>query len=240
MLRRTCWGIAVSVGVLACQTLRPRSDLSPEQLALISADSEVFAAVVQPQLEAGARVYLYSRDSVRFDARPYGDSQEFRPSAGGGHEYDPGKLFDRPDWAMMILLTENRRKILKLHGVREGGAFSYPDCSGTLAPPPPPSTPGSPQPKVDPSGRRPGCPAAAEIYQTVGIPVRGFPEPLRKLNGSEGKPVDATGDVWTVIVDEHYAGPYGQNWFQRAWVLRRNPATGKLAVAGNIILAFLE
>ena len=236
------WYLSVALlGILACRSLQPRGNLSPEQLALVRADSEVFAAVVHPQREAGGAATLYALDSVRFDARPYGEPQLFRESAGGGQGYDPGKLFDRPDSAMMSRLTENRRRILKMYGVPEGGAFFYPQCSGTLAPPPPPPAPGSPRPVgANRSGPRLGCPNVQETYLTVGVPVRGEPESLRKMNGPGGKRVDVSGDVWTVIVDEHYAGPSGQNWFQHAWVLRRNPSTGQLAVAATILLAWAE
>ncbi|PYO06344.1 MAG: hypothetical protein DMD30_12750 [Gemmatimonadetes bacterium] len=246
MFSRECSITITLIALVACQSYRPpekvspRETLSSEQLELLRADSEVFAAVVHPLPEAGAAVDLYTRDSMRFDARPYGEPQLFRETAGGGRPYDAAKLFDRPDSAMMRRLTEARKRILAASGVHEGAGFFYPRCGGTLAPPPPPAPPGSTQTTSNRSARASGCPAVQETYLTVGIPVRGLSESLKKLNTRKGKPVDVSGDVWTVILDDHYAGPGGQSWFQHAWVLRRNPSTGQLAVAATILLAWAE
>jgi hypothetical protein len=243
-MRRSAFILPGVVGLFACRTLQSGEILSPRELALIRADSEVFAAVVHPQVEVGAKVELYRYDSLRIDPRPYGAHQDFDEAAGGNQGFDPSGLFTRPDSATMRRLAQSRSRILKSYGVPEGMGFDYPRCGGTLAPPPPPppSQPAStPQPaKAIPSGPRRGCPAASENYLTVGIPVRGEPESLRKFNARAGLPTDVGGELWTVIVDEQYVGPSGQNRFQYAWLLRRNPATNQLALIEKILLSWAE
>jgi hypothetical protein len=215
--------------------------LSPQEAALIHADSEVFAAVVHPQIEPGAKVELYRYDSLHIDPRPYGAHQDFEEAAGGNQGFDPSGLFTRPDSAMMRRLAQHRSRILKSYGVAEGNGFDYPRCRGTLAPPPPPPPPGTPEPPKAIANRPwPGCPAVEQNYFTVGIPVRGEPESLRKFNTRAGLPTDVSGELWTVIVDTQYVAPGGQNRFQYAWVLRRNPATNQLALIEKILLAWEE
>ena len=50
----------------------PRAASHEEEMTLIRADSEVFAAVVRAQLDAGTDEYPYHIDELRYDPRPYG------------------------------------------------------------------------------------------------------------------------------------------------------------------------
>src|SRR3954470_7617102 len=133
--------ILAGVILFACRTLPRGEVLSPQDLALIRADSEVFAAVVHPQVEPGAKVQLFRYDSLRIDPRPYGDPQYFEETAGGSQGFDPSGLFTHPDSALMRRLVQSRSRILKSYGVPEGKGFYYPKCGGTLSPPPPPPPP---------------------------------------------------------------------------------------------------
>lgn len=222
--------------ISGCRTLPEGENLTPQQIELIRADSEVFAAVVRPEVEPGAKVEAFSNDKGAFDAWPFGDPQYFRETAGGGQGFDPSGLFDHPDTTMMKLLRQSRSRILKALGAEEKTVFSYPKCGGTLAPPPPPRADGS-RPESGPS---PGCPPTNEAVITVGTPVRGQPASLRRFNERSGLPADLSGELWTVIADNHYAGPRGQNWFQSAWVFRRNASTGKLLLVTKILVAWAE
>jgi hypothetical protein len=188
--------------------------------------------VVRAQLGAGGRNYPYHREHFRFDSRPSKTPPEFLAAAGGSRGFDASAAFGRPDSVTLGIITNNRKQILKLVRVDEGGPFSYPECKGTLAPPPPP---GSNRPSPDTA-----CPKQDENYLTVAFPIRGQPEDLKKLPTPGGQAVELTGDVWTAIVDEAHAGRGGQNWFQHAWLFTRNASTGRLELARTIILAWVE
>lgn len=238
--RESAFGLILVAG-LACQSMPARESLSLEDAALTRADSEVFAAVIRPQLEPGVDSVLYGGASLRVDSRPYGEGVRFRDVAGGGTGLGSRELFQVPDSAMMRRLTANRKRILASNGLKEGSAFSYPKCGGTLAPPPPPPPSGSAQPtSANRSSSRDGCPPTDENYVNVGVPVRGVPESLKKLQSPARKPVDITGDFWTVIVNDYHAGPSGQNWFQYAIVLRRDPQTARLRAAAKRLLSWAE
>ena len=224
---------------LGCRSLPQGEILTPQESAAIRADSEVFAAVVHPQVEPGAKVQLFRQDSLRFDPQPYGHPQGFRETAGGSQGYDPGGLFDLPDSATMRRITRSRSAILKAYGAVEGKVISYPMCGGTLAPPPPPPRDGSVRP-ADTSRARSGCPAVSESYRTVGIPVPGEPTSLRRFNERSGLDANPAGELWTTIVNDYYAGPGGQNWMQYAWVFRRNPSTRQLVLVASILVAWAE
>lgn len=228
--------LAVLAGVSSgCRTIPKGESLTAQQIELIRADSEVFAAVVRPEVEPGAKVQVFSNGKAAFDSWPFGDPQYFRETAGGGQGFEPSGLFDHPDTTMMKLLRQSRSRILKVLGAEEKTVFSYPNCGGTLAIEMPRAAGSRPD-----SGPRPGCPPTNETVITVGTPVRGQPASLRRFNERSGLPADLSGELWTVIADNHYAGPRGQNWFQSAWVFRRNASTGKLLLVTKILVAWAE
>lgn len=220
--------------VRVVQTQEPPS---AEQRAFIQADSEVFVAIARPHYEPGVDSVLYGGDSLEIDPRPWGEPKAFRDVAGGGTGLASKDLFFMPDSATWQRLTDVRKKILATIHRREGRGFSHPKCGGTLDVQPPPSGSDS---TTNRSDARAGCPKAAGYYINVGIPVRGLPESFRKEGRPGRKPLDITGDVWTVVVNNHYVGPSGQNWFQHGVVLRRDPTTRQLRVAATVLLAWAE
>jgi hypothetical protein len=222
--------MVLEFGGTSCRPPSPKEYLSSQHAYVIRADSELFEAVVGAQLAAGGKNYPYRRPGLRFDSRPSGKTPDFLHAAGGSRGLAPATAYERPDSATLAAIARNRQQILKLAGVEEGGPFLYPRCGGTLVPPPAPNA-------ADP---RASCPKQGEHYLTVWFPIRGFPEALKKLRRPDGKPVELTGDIWTSIVDEAYAGPNGQNWFQHAWVFRRNASSGHLELADTILLAWVE
>jgi len=84
-----------------------------------------------------------------------------------------------------------------------------------------------------------GCPKAPEYYLTVGLPIRGQPDGLRNVRDTRGRRVSLRGDVWTVLVDEHSAGPKGWSWSQYAWLFRRG-WRGRLDLASTILIGVVE
>ena len=231
------WRLVGFFALAGCSAGIPRNtldqNLSAEQVPLIRADSEVFAALIHARVESGADTVLVN-PKAEIDSRPWGEGKRFHDVAGGGTGYGSPDLAYKPDSSTLALLAENRKKILRASGRREGKGFSYPRCGGTLAPPPPPPAPG------DTSARRTdihgGCPATDEGYVNVGIPLRGIPEGFKKAR----QPIEISGDVWTVVINNHYVGPGGQNWFQSAVVLRRDPASGQLRIAKTVLLSWAE
>jgi hypothetical protein len=225
----------------ACRSFPARENLTEQQIALIRADSDVFASVVRAQLAAGKKDYPYHLDSPRFDSRPSGSGGDFQSVAGGSQGFDPTQLSQHSDSATLEILAKNRKRILRVAGAEEGKPFSYPKCGGTLASPPPPPPPGS---STSAPPRRPdiheACPMREENYLAVGMPIRGVPETLRRLRIAKDLPLDQSGEFWTAIVDERYVGPGGQNWFQHAWLFRRRPSTGRLELAHTLLLAWEE
>jgi hypothetical protein len=63
---------------------------------------------------------------------------------------------------------------------------------------------------------------------------------LKQGRGPAAKLRDLTGDLWTVVTNQHSVAPNGQTWFQHALVLRRDPATGQLRIAGTALLSWAE
>lgn len=221
--------------VLACHTAvigsPPRENLSAQQPALIRADSEVFETVVRLLLTGGEKDYPYKRDPLRVDSHPEAAPSPFDDVAGGQTGSATSAAESRPDSATLLVVSERRRVILKRIGVEEGGAYRYPKCHGTLmiqprgAPPPPAGD----------------CPDKPHNYAAISTPIKGvavtIPERLRRQDLAAPDP---RGEIWTVIVSEAYVGPGGQNWFEHAWILRRDPTDNRLKLALTVLLAWAE
>jgi hypothetical protein len=196
----------------------------------------VFAAVVRAQLEGGDD-YPYRLERLRYDARPYGTSSGYPEVFAGVQGIDPTLSFARAGESAIGQLIDNRIQILQMSGVPAGGPVSYSQCAGVRVPPPPPVR-GSAA-RVKRAGVHAGCPKAAEYYLTVGLPIRGQPEGLRNVRDTRGRRVSVGGDVWTVLIDEHSAGPRGWSWSQYAWLFRRS-WRGRLDLAATILIGVVE
>ncbi|HEY8852887.1 MAG TPA: hypothetical protein VIM36_11940, partial [Gemmatimonadaceae bacterium] len=116
----------------ACRSAQPRQVPSTagrqatpaEEITLIRADSEVFAAVVRAQLDGGSDDYPYHLDRVRYDARPYGTRSGYPEVFAGVQGIDPTLTFARAGESAIDQLTDNRRQILQMSGVQSGGPFT--------------------------------------------------------------------------------------------------------------------
>ena len=239
--------ISCLVASAACRSLPPREkpptarQASPEEeTTLIRADSELFAAAVRAQLAGGDDDYPYHLERLRYDSRPYGTPAGYPEVFAGVQGIDPTLSFARAGESAMDQLIDNRKQILEMSGVPAGGPVSYPQCAGARAPPPPPpqrSTSASRSKRTDVHA---GCPRTPEYYLTVGLPIHGQPEGLKNARDTRGRRVALRGDVWTILVDVHSAGPQGWSWSQYAWLFKRGRWNGRLELAATILIAVVE
>jgi hypothetical protein len=232
------------VASAACRSLPSREEprtpitgkISPkEELSLIRADSEIFAAVVRAQLAGGEDNYPFHLERLRYDPRPYGTRSGYPENFSGVQGIDPTLTFARAEGSAIDQLTDNRKQVLKMNGVRAGGPISYPQCAGVRVPPPPPPRGSARAKRADVHA---GCPKLPEYYLTVGLPLRGHPEGLRDVRDTRGRRVSVRGDVWTVLVDERSYTPQGWSWSQYAWLFRRRG--GGLDLAATILIGVVE
>lgn len=214
--------------------------LADVDMTLVRADSEVFAAVVQAQQSASSDDDDYPRRlrSVRFDARPYGSQTGYPENFAGVQGIDPTLTFGHAGESEIADLVDHRRSILQANGLTEGNSLNYRQCAGAGVPVPPPPRRRT-KARAKPVDVHAGCPDSPEYYITVGLPVRGQPEGLKNARDLKGHRVSVKGDVWTVLVDEHSAGPTGWTWSQYAWLLKRN-RSGQLELADTILIGVVD
>jgi hypothetical protein len=214
----------------------PGSRASPEEeLTLIRADSELFAAVVREQLDGKDDEYPYRLTRFRFDSRPYGTPTGYPEVFSGVQGIDPTLTFARAGQSAIDELVDNRKKILDAGAVGEGGPLVYNQCAGAKVPEPPPVRGARRRTSV-----HAGCPKQAEYYITVGLPIRGQPEGLRGARDTKGRRVDLRGDVWTVLVTEFSAAPRGWSRAQYAWLFKRSRWNHRLELANTILVGVIE
>ena len=216
----------------------PRPATRAEELSLIRADSEVFTAVVRAQLQAGTDEYPFHIDELRYDPRPYGTRNGYPELGAGVQGVAPELYFARAGQDAIDQIAANRKIILELRNVPEGSPFNYPQCAGVRAPKPPPAKRGSSRSK--PVDVHAGCPKKSQSYVTVGLPLRGQPEGLKKIRDTKGDLQDFGDDVWTTLVDEYIAGPQGWSRTQHAWIFKRSRWTGRLELAATIQTGIVE
>jgi hypothetical protein len=248
--RQTLAGLAwisCLVASVSCRSLPPREkpptarQASPEEeITLIRADSELFAAVVRAQLAGGDDDYPYHLERLRYDARPYGTPAGYPEVFAGVQGIDPTLSFARAGESAMDQLIDNRKQILEMSGVPAGGPASYPQCAGARAPQPPPPRRSTSARRSKGADMHAGCPRTREVYLTVGLPIRGQPEGLKNARDTRGRRVALRGDVWTILVDVHSAGPQGWSWSQYAWLFKRGRWNGRLELAATILISVVE
>lgn len=245
-LANLAWCSCIIVSA-ACRSLPSREGpptqitgkISPkEELSLIRADSEIFAAVVRGQVAGGEDNYPFHLERFRYDPRPYGTRSGYPENFSGVQGIDPTLYFARVEGSAIDVLTDNRKEILKASGVRAGGPISYPQCAGVRVPPPPPPR-GRSSTQTKRADVHAGCPKEPEYYLTVGLPLRGFPEGLKDARDTRGRRVSVRGDVWTVLIDERAFGPKGWTWSQYAWLFRRTRGND-LDLAATILIGVVD
>ncbi|HUQ98041.1 MAG TPA: hypothetical protein VM166_01225 [Gemmatimonadaceae bacterium] len=215
--------VVLVVFALACDSI------SGTERSLVRADAEVFETIIRSEIPDKAGDSTVSPGFLRVDARPVGDNEAL---AGG--EKPKGLDLERPadttSAKAIAQITDQRRAILKLLHLEEGGPFLYPDCGGT-----------KPR-RVKGAAALVGanCPKEFRRYVTVGLPYRGAAQALDKLRSREAPAPDSTSEVWTVLVTESSIGPGGQDWRKYAWLLRRNPDTNRLGLAERFLVSWAE
>lgn len=232
----------------ACASLPSSSEESPtpsstvgreatpeEELTLIRADSEVFAAVIRAQLDAKDDEYPYHLDRYRFDSRPYGTENGYPEIFAGVQGIDPTLSFAKAGQSAIDEVIDNRKRILDAAAIGEGGPLVYNQCAGARVPEPPPVRGNRRRTSV-----HAGCPKQPEYYLTVGLPIRGQPEGLRGARDTKGHRVDLRGDVWTVLVNEFSAAPRGWTKAQYAWLFRRGRWNHRLELSNTILVGVIE
>ena len=209
-----------------------------EEVTLVRADSEVFAAVVRAQLRAGSDGYPLHIDELRYDPRPYGSRDGYPELGAGVQGAAPELSFPRASQAAIDEIADNRRRILDQYNIPEGTPFFYPQCAGINVPRPPPPRHASTRSTA--TNVHAGCPKQMESYVTVGLPLRGQPEGLKRMRDTRGRLADFGDDAWTTLVEENVAGPTGWSRRQYAWIFKRSRWTGRLDLAATILTGVVE
>jgi hypothetical protein len=193
---------------------------------LMHVDAEAFEMVVRSQLSDTTTV---PAGFLSVDPRPGADEEIL---AGAG---EPVRALELPQSSDSLPasaldgITARRNDILKSLHIERGGPVSYPQCGGAS--------------RVNDSvdvGRDPECPRELRRYVTVGLPYRGTAPVLAKARRPETPLPDSTAELWTVLVTETNVGPGGQQWRQYAWLFKRDPEDGHLAVTEKFLLSWAE
>ncbi len=199
--------------------------------SMLSADAEVFETMVRAQVSRTPDDSAVALRVLRVDSRPTFDNAELTSGRQRSAGVDLDEPVDTLSPEALAMISEQRKAILADLHVEEGGPFNYPGCGGTHPHP----VPDSVELQL---GRE--CPPAWHRYVTIGLPVRGEAELFAKLRGRSSAPADSTTESWTVLVTENTIGPAGQTWRQYACLLRRDPATGHLALAERVLMSWAE
>ena len=219
-------GLKISALLLAIGAC---DSISANDRALVRADAEVFETIIRSEIPDKAGDSTVSPGFLRVDARPVGDNSTLAGAERPG-ALDLEKSSDSASAKAVSQIADQRRAILKLLHVEQGGPFVYPQCGGTR-----PRRVKGAAALADAK-----CPKEFRRYVTVGLPYRGAAQALDKLRSPEAQPPDSTSEVWTVLVTESSIGPGGQDWRKYAWLLRRNPDNNRLTLAERFLLSWAE
>ena len=198
---------------------------------MLRADAETFEAVVREQTPPNSADSALPPHFLRVDARPGGDEAVIAAATQRAIGFDLDEAGDSLSAGALAGIGDQRKAILRDLQIEEGGPFVYPGCGGS-------KTRKSNDSTDAPSAAN--CPREWRRYVTVGLPYRGVAPVLDKLRTPESAPPDSTGEVWTILVTENSIGPGGQDWRQFGWLLRRDPASGRMNVAEKFLLSWAE
>jgi hypothetical protein len=199
---------------------------SSAERAVLTADAEVFESVIRSELSPDPADSVASLRVMRVDSRPVTENDELTASSARQTGFDLDKVSDSLSDGGVARIADQRKAILSDLHVEEGGPFAYPGCGGSRSH-------GSTELSFA------ACPPDWRRYITVGIPYRGTAAIIDKLR-TQSPPPDSSAELWTVLVAENSVGPGGQEWRQYAWLLRRDPQTGQLALVEKFLLSWAE
>lgn len=200
---------------------------SGAERAVLAADAEVFETVIRSELSPDPADSVASLRVMRVDSRPVTDNDELTASSTRQTGFDLDKVSDSLSDAGVARIADQRKAILNDLHVEEGGPFAYPGCGGSRSH-------GSTELSFA------ACPRDWRRYITVGIPYRGASTTIVEKLRAQSLPPDSSAELWTVLVAENSVGPGGQEWRQYAWLLRRDPQTGHLALVEKFLLSWAE
>ena len=199
---------------------------SKAERAVLTADADVFGTVIRDELSPDPADSAASLRVMRVDSRPIVDNNELTANSPRQTGFDLDSVSDSLSDASVERIADQRKAILQDLRIEEGGPFSYPGCGGSRS-----------QQSTDIASAT--CPRDWRRYITVGIPYRGAAPIIDKLK-THSAPVDSRAELWTVLVAENAVGPGGQDWKQYAWLLRREPGSGHLALVEKFLLSWAE
>ena len=214
------------VMLLVLATAQSCGGPSSAERAVLAADAEVFETVIRSELSPDPADSAASLRVMRVDSRPVTDNAELTSSSTRQTGFDLDKVSDSLSDAGVARIADQRKAILSDLHVEEGSPFAYPGCGGSRSH-------GSTELSFT------ACPREWRRYITVGIPYRGTAAVIDKLR-TQSAPPDSSAELWTVLVAENSVGPGGQEWRQYAWLLRRDPVTGQLALVEKFLLSWAE
>lgn len=198
---------------------------SKAERAVLAADADVFESVIRSEQSPDSADSARSLRVMRVDSRPVTDNDALTATARQTG-FDLDKVSDSLSDASLARIADQRKAILRDLHVEEGGPFGYPGCGGSRS-------------HGSDELSRAACPRDWRRYITVGIPYRGTAPVIEKLR-TTSPPPDSSAELWTVLVAENSVGPGGQEWRQYAWLLRRDPQTGQLALVEKFLLSWAE
>lgn len=210
------------VAVIGCGLGRER--------AIVGADGEIFESVARDQLPSPRDTLGVATSPLRIDSRPAGDNTELASTPDRPKQLELGEPGDSIPPGVAEVIVEQRKAILASLGIADGGPFDYPECGG--------ARPRFRDSTVTLTG--PNCPSQVSRYVTVGLPYRGASPLLDKVRPQNSPAPDSTVEMWTVLITESSVGPGGQQWRQYVSLFRRDPATGRLAMAERFLLSWAE
>ncbi|MGI8401042.1 MAG: hypothetical protein ACR2NS_05475 [Gemmatimonadaceae bacterium] len=203
---------------------------SRAERAVLATDAEVFETVVRNELSPDPADSVASLRVMRVDSRPVTDNGDLSPNSARPTGFDLDQGVDSLSEASVARIADQRKAILRDLRAEEGGPFTYPGCPGARS-----------RTSADSAGASPGaCPSTWRRYITVGIPYRGTAAAIVDKLRTRAPLPDSSAEVWTVLVAENSVGPSGQDWRQYAWLLRRDPENGRLALIEKVLLSWAE
>jgi len=202
------------------------SPVSAEYRSMVRVDSAAVETILTAIIDELAK--HYSAYELTVDADADSESSSFR-SVADGRRGSPGQRYAIADSALLQMVAETRRRLLRRRGVSHDPLRRYPNCASHLSYDRPPDSTG-----------RPECPKIGQLAVAIQLPHRGeYPE-VRSLqqrwSERQNQPVPTyDGEVWSVAVGESGVGSAGRSWSLTVYVLSRDPQSGAFKVLDTIL-----
>lgn len=202
------------------------SPVSAEYRSMVRVDSVAVETILTAIIDEQAKHPGAYELTVDVDADS--ESSMFR-SVADARRGPPKQRYAIADSALLQMVAESRRRLLRKRGVSYEPLRRYPECASHLSYDLPPDSAG-----------RPGCPRNGQLAVAIQLPHRGeYPEIrsfLQRQNHRRNQPVPTyAGEVWSVAVGESGVGPAGGSWSLTVYVLSRDLEGGAFKVVDMIL-----